>query len=78
MREEDTVRLGQPDQLEDSMKQNTTYNKSLPYLCSTTRVRTWVNNNSHTPYLEKAIHLAPFTQDAYAAILYPYIMTFRQ
>ena len=51
------------------IKQNTTY-KSLPDHCSITRGGSWINNNSHTPYLGKAIHLAPFAQGTYAAILH--------
>ena len=40
-------------------KKNTTYNKLLPYHCSTTKGITWVNNNSHTPYLGKPVHPTP-------------------
>ena len=41
--QEVTLRLGQPDQLEDLIKQNTPYNKSSPYDCATDRGQTWVN-----------------------------------
>ena len=40
--QEATLGLGQPDQLEDSIKQNTIYNRLSPCHCSTSRGRTWV------------------------------------
>ena len=45
--------------------------KIASYHCSTTRGRTWINNNSHTCYWGKVIHPAPLHK-VHLPILYLY------